>query len=492
MGNNHIKGKVLSSLIWKYLENGGTQGIQFVVQIVLARLLLPADYGLIALVVIFTGIASVFAQSGFNGALIQKKDADEVDFSSVFYLSLFVAFLLYIIIFFAAPFIARFYDEPQLTSIFRILSLTLFIGAFNSIQNAFVARNMLFKKLFFSSTGAIFVSGAVGIFMAYSGFGVWALVGQSITNQLLVMIILWFTVKWRPKLLFSFSRVKKLFSFGWKLLFASLIKTLFIDLRSLVIGKINNPAMLGFYNRGQKFPSFIVGNINGSLQSVMFPVLSKHQHNKQRFNTMVRRSIVTSTFIIFPMMVGLAVIAEPLVEILLTDKWLPCVPFLQIFCADYALTPLNTSNKQAMNALGRSDIFLKVEIIKNIIDLILLGITVFWGVYAIALGRLISSIIATFINAYPNQKLINYSYKEQWKDILPSLLLSLAMGVMIYSVKLLGMKVIATLIVQVCLGIIFYSGMAWLLKFECFIYLLSTFRDIFTHIKVNDKKPGNI
>lgn len=471
---------MLSSLIWKYLEQGGTQGIQFIVQIVLARLLLPEDYGLIALVIIFTGIASVFVQSGFNGALIQKKDADEVDFSSVFYLSLFVAFLLYVMIFFAAPFIARFYEEPQLTSVFRVLSLTLFLGAFNSIQNAFVARNMLFKKLFFSSTGAIFVSGTVGIFMAYSGFGVWALVGQSITNQLLVMVILWFTVKWRPRLLFSFARVKKLFSFGWKLLFASLIKTLFIDLRSLVIGKINNPAMLGFYNRGQKFPSFIVGNINGSIQSVMFPVLSNHQHNRQRFKDMVRRSIITSTFIIFPMMVGLAVTAEPIVKILLTDKWLPCVPFLQIFCVAYALTPLNTSNKQAMNALGRSDIFLKVEIIKNVIDLTLLGITVFWGVYAIAIGHLLSSIIATFINTYPNKKLINYSFKEQWEDIIPSLLLSLVMGLVVYSVKLLGMKVMTTLAVQICLGIVFYAGMAWLLKFECFIYLLSTLRDIQT------------
>jgi teichuronic acid exporter len=481
LDNNQIKGKVLSSLIWKFMERGGTQVIQFIVQIILARLLLPEDYGLVALVIIFTNIASVFVQSGFNGALIQKNDTDEVDFSSVFYLSLSVAVLLYIIIFLTSPLIASFYEIPQLVSVLRVLSLTLFLGVFNSIQNAFVARNLLFKKLFFSSTGAILVSGMIGIFMAYSGFGVWALVGQSITNQLLVTITLWFTVKWRPKLVFSLVRIKTLFSFGWKLLVASLINTLFIDLRSLVIGKINNHAMLGFYNRGQQFPSILVGNINGSIQSVMFPVLSKQQHNLPIFKQMLRRSIMTSTFITFPMMVGLAVIAEPVVKVLLTDKWLPCVPFLQVFCMAYALTPINTINKQSVNALGRSDIFLKLEIIKKVIDLTLLGISIYWGVYAIALGHLLSSIIATFMNTYANQKLIDYSYMEQLKDIMPSLLLSLAMGLVVYSVKLLGMKIMITLVIQICGGIVIYFATAWLFKIESFIYILSSLKKYFSY-----------
>jgi teichuronic acid exporter len=280
--NKKTKLLVLSSLLWKLMERGGTQGIQFVVQVILARMLLPEDYGVIALVVIFTSIAGVFIQSGLNTALIQKKDVDEADFSSVFYLCLFIACLIYITLFLTAPFIATFYGIPQITLVFRVLSITLFFGAFNSIQNAVVARNLQFKKLFFSSTGAILISGTAGIYMAYTGFGVWALVGQQISNQFLVTIILWFTVKWRPELLFSFSRVKKLFSFGWKLLASALIDTIYTDLRSLIIGKMYTPAMLGFYKRGQQFPSIIISNINGSIQSVMLPVLSSQQDDRLR------------------------------------------------------------------------------------------------------------------------------------------------------------------------------------------------------------------
>ncbi|MFZ3129537.1 MAG: lipopolysaccharide biosynthesis protein [Desulfosporosinus sp.] len=479
MNNEINKVQVLNGLFWKLMERGGTQGIQFVVQIVLARLLLPKDYGLIALVIIFTSIASVFVQSGFNTSLIQKKDADESDFSSVFYLSLLIAIVLYIVLFFTAPFLAEFYEEPRLIPVFRVLSITLFFGAFNSIQNAVIARKMQFKKLFFSSTGAILISGTGGMCMAYAGFGVWALVGQQICNQLLITLILWFTVNWRPRLLFSIERVKGLFSFGWKLLASSLIDTLYMNLRSLIIGKIYNPAMLGFYNRGDQFPALIVSNITGSIQSVMLPVLSSQQDNRKRVKDMLRRAIVTSSFIIFPMMVGLAVTAEPLVKILLTDKWLPCVPFLQIFCASYALWPIHTANLQAINALGRSDIFLKLEIIKKIVGLSILTVTVFYGVYAIALGAVPGGIICSFINAYPNKKLLNYSYIEQCKDILPSLLLSLLMGAVVYSIQWLGMSVWTTLLLQVFVGIVIYSGLAWMFKLECYNYLLTTLTDIF-------------
>ena len=263
------------------MERGGTQGIQFIVQIVLARLLLPEDFGSITIVLIFIQLANVFIQSGFNTALIQKKDADEVDFSSVFYLSLFVAGLLYVVLFFTSQFIADFYRLPQLAQILRVLSITLFFGAFNSIQNAYVARNMIFKKLFFSSLGAIIVSGTVGITAAYLGWGVWALVAQQLINQLAVTLILWFTVKWRPKLLFSIEKVKVLFSFGWKLLVSSLINTLYIDIRSLIIGKIYPPAMLGYYDRGKLFTKIIVSNIDGSIQSVMLPALASQQDDKK-------------------------------------------------------------------------------------------------------------------------------------------------------------------------------------------------------------------
>jgi O-antigen/teichoic acid export membrane protein len=483
MQKKNTKSKILSSLFWKLMERGGTQGIQFIVQIVLARLLLPEDYGLIALVTIFIIIANVFVQSGFSTALIQKKKANEVDFSSVFYLSLFVAGLLYMILFFAAPFISKFYDQPQLIQVLRILSITLFFGAFNSIQNAIISREMQFKKLFFSSLGAIVVSGTVGIAMAYKGFGVWALVGQQITNQFMITVILWFTVKWRPKLLFSFERVKSLFSFGWKLLVSSLIDTLYMNLRSLIIGKIYTPDMLGYFNRGKQFPQLIVANINGSIQSVMFPALASQQEDRKRVKDMVRRSIVTSSFIVFPMMVGLAVVAEPLVKLLLTDKWLPCVPFLQIFCMSYALWPIHTANLQAINALGRSDIFLKLEIIKKIIGLSILGVTIFYGVYAIALGGILSGLIGTVVNAYPNKKLLDYSYKEQWKDIIPSLLLSLVMGAVVYCMNFIGLDIWKILPMKIVIGSILYIVMAKLFKLECYTYLITTLKDIIRNRK---------
>ncbi|WP_026394799.1 lipopolysaccharide biosynthesis protein [Acetobacterium malicum] len=483
MNDKQIKSKVISSLFWKFMERLGTQGIQFIVQIALARLILPEEYGTIALITIFISFANVFVQYGFNTALIQKKDANETDFSSVFFLSLVVAGLCYAILFVSAPLIAQFFENAMLIPLLRVLSITLFLGGLNSIQNAVIARNLEFRKLFYSSLGAVVGSGIVGIAMAYNGFGAWALVAQQLTNQLMVASILWFTVRWRPGFLFSLESLKGLFSFGWKLLVSALINMLYNNIQSLFIAKIYNPAMLGYFNRGQQFPSLIVSNINGSIQSVMFPALALKQDNLHRVKEMVRRAIVTSAFFIFPMMVGLAVIAEPLIKILLTDKWLPCVPFLQISCAAYALLPIHTANLQAINALGRSDIFLKLEIVKNVVSLAILGISLAFGIYAIAAGMFFSSVASSFINAYPNKKLLNYSYVQQLKDVMPSLLLSLAMGVIIYSFSWLNMNPGLTLTMQICVGVLIYFGMAKILKFECLSYLMITAKELLDNRK---------
>lgn len=465
------------------MERLGTQGIQFMVQIALARLILPEEYGTIALIAIFISFANVFVQYGFNTALIQKKETSETDFSSVFFLSLAVAGLFYIILFFSAPLIADFFENKMLIPLLRVLSITLFLGGLNSIQNAVVARKLEFKKLFYSSLGAVVVSGIVGIAMAYNGFGAWALVAQQLSNQLIVASILWFTVKWRPGFLFSLESIKGLFSFGWKLLVSALINMLYTNVQSLFIAKLYNPAMLGYFNRGQQFPSLIVSNINGSIQSVMFPALALRQDNIHRVKEMVRRAIVTSAFFIFPMMVGLAVIAEPLVKILLTDKWLPCVPFLQLSCAAYALLPIHTANLQAINALGRSDIFLKLEIVKNVVSLTILGITLFYGIYAIAAGMFLSSLASSFINAYPNKKLLDYSYLQQIKDITPSLLLALVMGMIIYSFAWFSLSPGLTLVIQVGAGVLIYFGMARVLKFECLTYLVITGKELLENRK---------
>ena len=483
MDDKQIKAKVISSLFWKLMERIGTQGIQFIVQIALARLILPEEYGTIALIAIFISFANVFVQYGFNTALIQKKETSETDFSSVFFLSLAVAGVFYLILFLSAPLIAGFFENKMLIPLLRVLSITLFLGGLNSIQNAVVARKLEFRKLFYSSLGAVVVSGIVGIAMAYKGFGAWALVAQQLTNQLIVASILWFTVKWRPSFLFSLESIKGLFSFGWKLLVSALINMLYTNIQSLFIAKIYNPAMLGFFNRGQQFPSLIVSNINGSIQSVMFPALSLKQDNVRRVKEMVRRAIVTSAFFIFPMMVGLAVIAEPLVKILLTDKWLPCVPFLQLSCAAYALLPIHTANLQAINALGRSDIFLKLEVVKIVVSLVILGITLFYGIYVIAAGMFLSSLASSFINAYPNKKLLDYSYLQQIKDITPSLLLALVMGIIIYSFAWFSLSPGLTLVIQVGAGVLIYFGMARILKFECLTYLVITGKELLDNRK---------
>jgi O-antigen/teichoic acid export membrane protein len=474
----NTKNKVLSGLFWKLLERGGTQGIQFVVQIILARLLLPEDYGTIALVAVFIAVANVFVQSGFNTALIQRKHADDLDFSSVFYLSLSVAGIIYIILFFVAPIIAIFYNEQQLIPVLRVLTLTLFFGAVNSIQSAVVSRAMQFKRFFFSSIGAMLASGIVGIVLANAGFGVWALVGQQLTSQFMVTAILWSTVRWRPKWIFSIERLKGLFSFGCKLLCSGLIDTIYNNVYSLVIGKVYNPEILGYFNRGDTFPKLMVTNINGSIQSVIFPALSFHQDDIVRVKAMVRRSIVTSSFFILPMMTGLAVVAEPLVKILLTDKWLPCVPFLRFMCIAYAFWPIHTANLQAINAVGRSDIFLKLEIIKKCVGITALCVSIPYGIYVMVAFKPVTAVISSVINAFPNKTLLGYSYIEQLKDILPSLMLSIIMGTVVYSINFMGLDTWLTLLLQILVGTMLYFGLAYIFRLECFRYLLTTCKDI--------------
>lgn len=479
MNNQNERTKIISSLFWKLMERGGTQGVQFVVQIILARLISPEEFGILALVMVFINLAQVFVQSGFNTALIQKKDADTLDFSSIFYLSLLIAGFFYLIMYTVAPVIADFYDSPELISVLRVLSLILFTGAFNSIQNAYVSKKLLFKKLFRSSIGATIISGVLGIIAAYQGAGIWALVIQQLANQLSVTIIMWFTVKWRPHLMFSFTRVKTLLSFSWKLLASSLLDVLYMDLRTLIIGRIYTASTLGYYNRGQQFPRLIVNNVNGSIQAVMLPALSVYQDDKERMKSFVRRSIVTSSFLIFPMMIGMAVIAEPLVTLVLTETWLPAVPFLQIFSLSYMLMPIHTANLQAINAMGRSDIFLKLEVIKKVLGLIVLAISLPFGVYAIALGQLLSGIISSFINAYPNKILLNYGYTEQVSDVLPSLALSAIMGIVVYAFNLLKIAIWRKLLIQVFIGTVVYILIAYLFKNESLFYLLNIMRDVY-------------
>lgn len=478
MSSKYNKSNVMSSLIWKLLERGGTQGIQFIIQIILARLLLPKDFGLIAIVMVFISLANVFVQGGLNKALVQKKDSDSKDFSTVLYVSLIMAAILYVLIYLAAPYISAFYDESRLTNVLRVISLTLFFGAFNSIQNAYVEKHMLFRKLFFSSLLASIISGITGIILAYLGLGVWAIVTQQILSQMTISIVLWFTVRWRPEIVFSISKVKLLFSFGWKLLVSNLIHMLYMDLRTLIIGRIFSPSMLGYYNRGENFPKIIVNNIDGSLQSVMFPTFSAHQDDKKRLKDMVRRTVVTSSFLVFPAIIGLVVIAEPLVLLLLTEKWLQAAPFLQIFAVSYLFLPIQTVNLQAISALGRSDVTLKLQIIKKVVGIIILLISIPFGVYAIAVGAAVSAFMSMLINIYPNRTLLNYSYTDQFIDIIPTLAISIIMGVAIYPLKLVISGMISLLLTQLSLGVLIYLVLAYAIKLDSFKYINNIIREI--------------
>ena len=464
--------KLVSNFIWRFLERWGAQGVTFVVSIILARILEPEVYGILALVTVFTTILQVFIDSGLGTALIQKKNADDLDFSTVFWFNLVVCIVLYVGMFFCAPAISRFYNLPDLISVIRVLSLTLIISGVKGIQQSYVARNLLFKKFFFSTLGGTLGAALIGIVMAYNGYGVWALVAQYLFNNIVDTIILWLTVKWRPKRTFSWKRFKQLFNYGWKILLSSLLDTFYNEIRSLIIGKFYTSEDLAFYDKGKQFPEVAVININSSMNSVLLPALANRQNDLREVKLVTRKVIRISSYFIWPMMVGLAVVAPKFITIVLTEKWLPATFFLQVLCFTNAFQPLQTTNLSVIKALGRSDLHLKLEIIKKVIAVLIVVVSAFFGVKAVAIGALIYSLIATFINAYPNKRLINYSYGEQIKDIIPFMLMSIIMGIFVYFVGLLEMNTFFVFCLQILVGIGAYLIISIITKIETFDYCL--------------------
>ena len=463
---------IVNNFVWRFAERCGAQVVTLIVSIVLARILSPSDFGTVSLVMVFTTIMQVFVDSGLGTALIQKKDADDLDFSSVFYFNLVVCLILYIGMFVAAPYISCFYNDSSLTAIIRVISLTIVISGVKGIQQSYVSRNMLFKRFFFATLGGTIFSAFLGIGMAYMGYGVWSIVAQQLSNTAIDTLILWITVKWRPKKLFSWARLKGLLSYGWKLLASSLLDTVYNNLRNLIIGKIYTSADLAYYNQGDKFPKVIVTNINASIDSVLLPSMSGEQDNAERVKSMTRRAIKTSTYIMAPLMMGLLFCAEPVVKLLLTEKWIPCVPYLRIFCFTYMFWPIHTANLNAIKAMGRSDLFLRLEIIKKAMGLILLLLTMRISVMAMAYSLIVSGILSQVINSWPNWKLLNYKYIEQLRDILPSIIVATCMGICVYCIGFLSLPTIITLIVQVVVGATIYIGVSAIFKLEEFEYLL--------------------
>lgn len=471
--------KAFINMIWKFCERFGLQMVTFVVSIVLARILSPEEYGIVTIVLVLLSIADVFVTGGFGNALIQKKNADELDFSSVFFFNIVFSALVYTVFYLTAPFVADFYDMPLLCGLIRVLSLRMLISGVNSIQNAFISITMQFKKLFLSSCVGCVISSAIGIYMALSGYGAWSIVGQYLSSSIVNTIMLFVVTKWRPHMHFSFQRLKVLVQYGWKLMCSSFLDTVYQELRSLLIGKVYSSEQLAYYDKANQYPKLLSNNINVSISSVLFPIISREQDNLSRVKYITRMAIQVSSFVVWPAMVGLAVTSETWVSLLLTEKWLPCVPYVIIACVVYAMVPINVANLEAIKAIGRSDIYFILEIIKKAINIVTLFAVMNQGVYTIAIIAVPTGLLGLIINSYPNTKFLSYTIREQLIDVLPNLVISCIMGVAVYLCGLINIEVWVKFTVQIGVGIIVYIISAILFKNSSFKYLIGILKNIF-------------
>ena len=470
------KSSVLNNLSWKFAERITAQLVTTIVSIILARLLEPSHYGIIAIVTIFITFANVFVSDGLGSALIQKPKADALDFSSVLWVNIVFSILIYFLLYIAAPYIAAFYGEGYeiLTPVLRVLGIRIIFSAINSVQQAYVSRKMIFHKFFWSTLLGTVISAIVGIYMAFKGYGVWALVVQYLTNTTVDTIVLGISLGKVPLFRISIKRLKSLLSFGLHILGTGLLITGYQELRSLIIGKMYSSSDLAFYEKGRQFPNLAVTNINVSIGAVLFPKMASEQDDLEKVKDMTRKSILYSSYIMSPIMLGLAAVAESFVCLLLTDKWLPCVLFLRLFCIIYLFYPIHTANMQAIKAVGRSDILFKLEVTKKIIELVIIVVTMWISVEAMVIGLAIITTLFTFVNAYPNIKLLKYSIKEQMSDILPSVCNSLIMFVCVYLVGMIQMSISLKLAIQIFTGMLIYVLLSIVTKRQEYYYIKET------------------
>ena len=483
---DNIKRKTISGLIWRFGERITAQLISFVVSVVLARILMPEQYGIIAIVTIFINIANVFVTNGLGTSLVQKKEADDLDFSTMFWASLILSIIVYSILFIVAPIIAKIYKNDLLTIVIRVMGIRLPLAAVNSIQQAYISRKMIYKKFFFATLFGTIVSAIVGIAMAKLNYGVWALVAQYLTNVIIDTLVLSATIDWKLHFKFSIERFKELFSFGWKIMLTGFIGTLFDQLRGLIIGARYSSEDLAFNNKGEQIPTIIANNINSSMESVLFSSISKVQDDRVAVKNATRRLIKISSFLIIPMMFGLSAIASPLVKILLTDKWLFCVPYLRVVCIKECFSILNTVNLQSIKAIGRSDISLKLEFIKKPLYLAVILITMSFGPLVICIGNAVYSVLALVINIKPNKELIKYTLGELVQDISVHLIISLIMEIIVLLIGVLQMNIYALLILQVLSGATIYIGLSWLFKVESLNYIVNILKEFVRSKIVNE------
>lgn len=482
------KKQVIQGAFWKFAERIAAQLVSLMVSIILARLLSPSEYGIISLVMVFITIANVFVSSGFGQALIQKKDADSLDFSSVFYFSLGFTFLIYIIFFILAPYISRFYDMPILSPVLRVLAISIPIMGINSVQQAYVARKMQFKLFFYATFVGTVISAFVGIWLAYKGYGVWALVAQTLTNNIIDTIVLQISIKWKITREFSFNRVKKLLDYGWKLLLQSLVLQFYSSFRSLLIGKFYTAEDLSFYTKGNQFPELISSNIDTGINTALFPVMSKAQDSIDRVKSMARKTTDFSSYVMSPILLGFFAVAEPFVSLILTDKWLPAVPYLRICCIILLFRAPQTAILQAIKAVGRSDEVLKIDFPIRIFAIIVLCISLRYSVYVFALSEILVTVFGTALYVIVSKKIINYNAFEVCHDFLINVFMASIMGLVVFAIgEILSINYVVLMFVQILIGMLFYVGISILFKSKSFTEIKMMLYNFFIKNKKGEK-----
>lgn len=459
-----IKQKTITGLTWSAIERFSVQIVQFVVQIIIARLLIPSDYGMISMLAIFMALAQTFTEGGFGNALIQKKDRTNADYSTVFYFNVCMGLILSIIFFLSSGIISRFYEMDELKPIIQVMSVNLIILSFQVIQKTILTIRIDFKTQAKASLIGVIIGGIIGIIMAYKGYGAWSLVAQFTIINIIQTSLFWYFVKWKPLREFSKASFKRLFNFGSKILAANLLHTIYLNLYTLVIGKQFSATTLGYYSRADQFAQFPSSNITGILWKVTYPIMSEIQDDNQQLKQLYRQYIKLSAFIVFPLMVGLAAVAEPFIITILTDKWKGIVPILQIISFYYMLYPLNAINQNLMQVKGRSDLFFRLEVIKKIIGIALLFISLPFGIYYVCLSLIVYGLINLGINTYFTSKLIDFNIREQVADISKILLISIIMGIMVYSINLTTLSNIPKLLIGIVIGAITYPILSHIAK----------------------------
>lgn len=483
-------GSVAKSLAFKLSERFAVKGLGLLISIILARLLSPSEFGEIAIIMVFINLSISFVQSGLGTALVQNKDVTRKDYSTVFYISFALALFLVGILWFAAPFVGAFYENEALVLPLRVYSLSLIFCAFNTVQTAKLTREMAFGKQFWCNLVACVLSGILGCVLAYLGWGIWSLIIYYFSSTIITSVAMLLADRWWPGLSFSLSRAKVLFSYGWKMMIAAFLCSLYADIRTLIIGKRFSEEELGYYNRGHQFPEILSNTLDMSIQSVMFPVLSRSQDDREEMKRILRRTVTLSSFIVMPAMIGMASAAKPFICVALTQKWLPAVVFMQILCLGNLTLPITSSNLVAIKSTGKSGTYMILELVRRLamLAVLLISVFVFGTVEMIAWGFVVSSIVDVIIVSFSTKRILNYSLFEQIGDLWKIFVCSVLMGACVFPLVLLPVPDIVVLLLQIIVGIASYIAFALLLRVAPIFDLISLLKRLICRSKANDKE----